>query len=48
MQKMNYIMMKTLKLKALSIFTFNIMTLFHELKKKEIFNAFNINRRMKI
>ncbi len=48
MQKMNYVTMKTLKLKASGTFTFDTMNLFHQLKKGEIFDAFNMNRRMKI
>ena len=48
MQKMNYIMMKTLELKASSMSTSDNMILYRQLRKGKIFSAFNLNRRMKI
>ncbi len=48
MRKMNHITMKTLKLKASSTSTFDTMTLFRQLKKREIFDVFDMYHRMKI
>lgn len=48
MQKVDHITVKALELKALSTSTSDTMTLFHQLKKGEIFSAFNLNCHMEI
>lgn len=48
MQKVDYITMKALELKALGTSTFDSMILYRQLRKGKIFSAFNLNRRMKI
>lgn len=48
MQKVDYVTVKALELKAPGTSTSDTMTLFHQLKKGEIFGAFNMDRRMEI
>jgi len=48
MQKVDYGTVKALELKAPGTSTSDTMTLFHQLKKGEIFGAFNMDRRMEI
>jgi len=48
MQKVDYITVKALELKAPGTSTSNSMTLYRQLRKGEIFSAFNLDRRMEI
>ncbi len=48
MQKVDYITVKALELKALGTSISNSMTLYRQLRKGEILSAFNLDRRMEI
>ena len=48
MQKVDYITVKALELKAPGTSTSDSMTLYRQLKRGEIFSAFNLDRRMEI
>ena len=48
MQKVDYITVKALELKAPGTSTSDSMTLYRQLRKGEIFSAFNLDRRMEI